>query len=59
MKKLKGKGELIRCPFCGSDNISANPEKDWFGGGMCQNVECENCKKEFRENWKPISWEEL
>jgi len=54
MGKLKGKGELVKCPACKSDDIEVIDRA--YGG---QTVLCNKCDKKFVETWEAVSWEEV
>jgi len=44
------------CPYCGSDNLSAD---SWDGEGKYQPVTCQSCGKEWRDVYELVGIEEV
>lgn len=45
--------ELDKCPVCGSDHITANPDtEDWSDEDAWRTVYCKDCKHQWIESFK-------
>jgi len=53
-------GTPDKCPFCGSDDISADsPEPMDFDSDMTADIKCHNCGKEWREFYRLYTINEI
>lgn len=58
-RMLKGKGGLIKCPACGSSEITAYDRDAVTPDLEVNRVRCDKCDREFAETWRAIDWEEV
>ena len=56
-RKTKGKGGLIECPICKSDDMTYDEIEYATCDEIIQRVSCNACSAQFTESWKPMNWE--
>lgn len=59
LRRLKGIGGLVKCPACGSDDITAFDRDAVTPNLEINRVRCNDCLKEYAETWKAVGWEEV